>query len=436
MAGKSCTTFTCTCSVAKNYEQFAPCISFRFSFRFSFSLRVKALSILGSTGSIGTQTLDIIAAKPDEYSLVWLTTNARTALLEEQIRRHKPLGVVVTDEAAWREFKRTTSFQGTILCGEAGLREAASDTRAEMIVSALVGFSGVLPTHDAITSGIAIALANKETLVSAGAAITAAAQAHNVPIFAVDSEHSAIVQCLVGEQTSDIEKLIITASGGPFRNASSAELATVTRAQALKHPNWTMGAKITIDSATLMNKGLEVIEAYWLFGVDAERIEVVVHPQSIIHSMVQFVDGSVKAQLGLPDMKIPIAYALSFPRHSPLDATLVPRLDLTALADGTLTFHKPDMERFPCLRLAFDALRTGGTAPAVLNAANEIAVSAFLREGSSFGFMDIPRVVERALSTIAHKAQPSLDDIVATDAETRSFVSTLCSKHPLKQARK
>jgi 1-deoxy-D-xylulose-5-phosphate reductoisomerase len=375
---------------------------------------VKTLSILGSTGSIGVQTLDVVAAHPDQFSLAWLTTNTRIDTLEEQTRRFKPHGVVIADEAAYKEFKRTTSFQGQILCGDEAVCEAAADTRAELLMSALVGFSGVLPTHEAISRGITIALANKETLVSAGSVIMQAARQHGVKILAVDSEHSAILQCLVGERESEIEKLILTASGGPFREYSAAELQSVTRAQALKHPNWSMGAKITIDSATMMNKGFEVIEAYWLFGLGAEHIEVVVHPQSIIHSMVQFVDGSVKAQLGLPDMKIPIAYALSFPQRMKSE---FPRMNLSTLK--TLTFCEPDVKRFPCLRLAFDALHTGGTAPAVVNAANEIAVAAFLQE--HIRFMDIPRLIERALESLPHLSTPSLAEIVQIDSEARAF---------------
>jgi 1-deoxy-D-xylulose-5-phosphate reductoisomerase len=375
---------------------------------------VKTLSILGSTGSIGIQTLDVIAAHPDKFSLVWLTTNTRIDKLEEQTCRFRPYGVAIADEAAYKEFKRTTSFKGQILCGGEAVRAAASDTRAELLMSALVGFSGVLPTHDAITKGITIALANKETLVSAGSVIMQAAQQHGVKILAVDSEHSAILQCLVGEYASEIEKLILTASGGPFRHLSATDLQDVTCMQALNHPNWSMGAKITIDSATMMNKGFEVIEAYWLFGLSAEQIEVVVHPQSIIHSMVQFVDGSVKAQLGLPDMKIPIAYALSFPHRIKSD---FPRMNLSALQ--TLTFCEPDVKRFPCLRFAFDALRTGGTAPAVVNAANEIAVAAFLQE--QIRFTDIPRLIERAVEYLPSRSNPTLQDIVDIDREARAF---------------
>ncbi len=386
-------------------------------------MSVKTVSILGSTGSIGVQTLDVLAAQSEKFRLAWLTTNTRIDLLEEQVRRFEPDGVAIADERAYQEFCRTTAFRGTILCGEEGVCEAAADPRNNVLMSSLVGFSGVLPTFAAIEQGITIALANKETLVSAGNVITDAAKRHNAKILAVDSEHSAMLQCMVGEEQREIEKLILTASGGPFRHLTAEQLEHVTSAQALKHPNWSMGNKITIDSATLMNKGFEVIEAYWLFGVDADNIDVVVHPQSIIHSMVQFVDGSVKAQMGLPDMKIPIAYALSFPNRMCLDETLVPRMNLSVLRE--LTFAEPDTERFPCLRLAFDALRCGGTAPAVVNAANEIAVAAFLR--NHLRFTDIPRCIEYALESVHHTSTPTLADIVATDKETRQRVTSFAS---------
>ncbi len=381
---------------------------------------MKTVSILGSTGSIGVQTLDVLASQPEIFRAGWLTTNARIDLLEQQVQRFQPFGVAIADENSYHEFKHSTSFKGKILCGVEGVCEAASDRRADVLMSSLVGFSGVLPTFAAIEQGITVALANKETLVSAGAVITNAAKAHNVRLLAVDSEHSAILQCMVGETPDEVEKLIITASGGPFRECSTEMLSTVTPAQALKHPNWAMGNKITIDSATLMNKGFEVVEAYWLFGIGLERIEVVVHPQSIIHSMVQFVDGSVKAQMGLPDMKIPIAYALNFPHRMSLDASLVPRLNLTELPQ--LTFCAPDVERFPCLRLAYEAIQQSGTAPAILNAANEIAVHAFLQ--GQLRFTDIPRLIEHCLQQLPHKAEPTLADIVAIDNEARMLAKT------------
>ncbi len=378
----------------------------------------KTISILGSTGSIGRQTLDVLTGLDRPMRLGYISSNTRIDLLEDQTRRFRPYGVVVRNEEAFRQFRATTSFSGPILCGDEGLQEAAAWEGNDMIMSSLVGFAGVLPTLAALQRGTTVALANKETLVSAGNVITAAARRHGAVILPVDSEHSAIMQCLAGEASTAIDKMILTASGGPFRETPAAELRSVTRAQALRHPNWSMGAKITIDSATLMNKGFELIEARWLFDIPVEKIDVVVHPQSIIHSMVEFCDGSVKAQLGLPDMKVPILYALSYPERVRSDFE---RLDLAAI--GSLTFYPPDYERFPCLRLAFEAIQTGGTAPAVVNAANELAVSAFLAE--KIAFYDIPRCIEEALRKIDNVVDPSLDDILAVDAETRGFVSAM-----------
>ncbi len=383
----------------------------------------RTLSILGATGSIGVQTLDVVMANPDEFRLGWLTVNTRFDLLEEHLGRLQkhgftPQGVVIADESAYNEFRRITSFKGKILCGDEGVCEAAAAPENDILLSALVGFSGVLPNYAAIQQGTPIALANKETLVSAGAVIMPAARERGVEILAVDSEHSAILQCLAGEYLEEVEKLILTASGGPFREWTIEQLENVTPAQALKHPNWSMGNKITIDSATLMNKGFEVIEAYWLFGVGAEKIEVVVHPQSIIHSMVQFCDGSVKAQLGLPDMKIPISYALSLPHRYPSNFK---RMDICALQN--LSFFPPDMVRFPCLRLAFDSLAQGGTAACIVNAANEIAVASFLQ--GTIGFLDIPRLIETCLEKITHIDTPTLDDIVQTDKKTRALAESL-----------
>jgi 1-deoxy-D-xylulose-5-phosphate reductoisomerase len=390
----------------------------------STTQKPRTITVLGSTGSIGVQTMDVIARRADEFSLGWLTVNTRFDLLDAQLRRFAPIfqpkGVVLADEQAYKEFKAITSFKGEILCGDEAVCHAAGD-KADIIMSALVGFSGVLPNYAAIQQKTTIALANKETLVSAGVVIMPEAKKHDVEIIAVDSEHSAILQCLVGEHLNEIEKLIITASGGPFREWSLERLHDVTPAQALKHPNWSMGNKITIDSATLMNKGFEVIEAYWLFGVEADKIEVVVHPQSIIHSMVQFCDGSVKAQLGLPDMKIPIAYALSMPHRFPSDDK---RMDICALQN--LSFFPPDISRFPCLRLAFEAMRKGGTAPAVVNAANEIAVAMFLR--GTIGFLGIPSMIETCLERIAFIAEPTLNDIVAVDKETRALATSLAEE--------
>jgi 1-deoxy-D-xylulose-5-phosphate reductoisomerase len=376
------------------------------------------ITILGSTGSIGTQTIEVVRAHHPTISFGFLTTNKRVALLAEQVRLTNPFGVVIRDKSLVDEFIQLSDFKGVILTGEEGLCQAAEWERNTIVMSSLIGFSGVLPTLHAIKAGKTIALANKETLVSAGSFIVESAKKHNVQIIAVDSEHSAILQCLLNENTQSIEKLILTASGGPFRNYSNEQLRTVTASQALKHPNWEMGAKITIDSATLMNKGFEMIEAMWLFDVKPSNIEVVVHPQSIIHSMVQFVDGSIKAQLGLPDMKLPIHYALTFPerRYSNFE-----RMDWKKIS--TLTFEQPDTQRFPCLQLAYSAMERGGTSTAILNAANEIAVAEFL--AGRIGFCDIPRIIEETMGKISTVDSPTLDDIISADQTARSQAMTL-----------
>ncbi|MFM8455142.1 MAG: 1-deoxy-D-xylulose-5-phosphate reductoisomerase, partial [Ignavibacteria bacterium] len=309
---------------------------------------MRTLTILGSTGSIGTQTLDIVRQFKDDFSINVLTANTRITALEDQIQEFNPKAVAISNESAWKEFKKNTSFKGEILCGEEGVIAAASHPDNDIVMQALVGFSGVAPTLAAIEQGATIALANKETLVSAGSIVMKSAKDKQVPILAVDSEHSAILQCMAGEERSMIDKIILTASGGPFREFEKDAFATITREQALKHPNWVMGQKITIDSATLMNKGFEVIEARWLFDLKPEQIEVVIHPQSIIHSLVQFGDASIKAQLGTPDMRVPIIYALFHPERRHAD---LPTLDL--LTAGNLSFFKPDTERFPCLQLAY-----------------------------------------------------------------------------------
>jgi len=370
------------------------------------------VSILGSTGSIGTQALEVLRDYHSDVRVAFLTTNSKVELLAEQVLLYNPIGVAIADEIAYKRFKEISSFNGTILCGKEGICQAAAFSENDVVISALVGFSGVEPTLAAIEQGITVALANKETLVSAGSIICETARAKNVSLIAVDSEHSAILQCIVGEKEETIEKLIITASGGPFRLNSDEELLGVTPQQALRHPNWEMGAKITIDSATLMNKGFEVIEAKWLFNIDTSKIEVVVHPQSIIHSMVQFCDGSVKAQLGLPDMKLPIHYALTYPNRAP---TNLQRLDITKYQ--SLTFEKPDLVRFPCLQIAFEALEKGGNATAIINAANEIAVQRFLQ--NEIRFTDIPILIEKTLSTMKHINNPSLNEIIESDIEAR-----------------
>lgn len=375
---------------------------------------MRTLTILGSTGSIGTQTLDIVRQFKDDFSINVLTANTRIKELEDQIREFNPKAVAISNEDAWKEFKNTTSFKGEILCGEEGVIAAASHPDNDIVMQALVGFSGVAPTLAAIQQGATIALANKETLVSAGSIVMKSAKEKQVPILAVDSEHSAILQCMAGEERSMIDKIILTASGGPFREFEKDAFSSITREQALKHPNWVMGQKITIDSATLMNKGFEVIEARWLFDLTPEQIEVVIHPQSIIHSLVQFGDASIKAQLGTPDMRVPIIYALFHPERRHAD---LPKLDL--LTAGNLSFFKPDTERFPCLQLAYDAMKTGGTAPAILNAANEIAVQYFLENKARF--LQIPQIIEKVLGQMPIIDNPDIHQIDEADHEARNL---------------
>ncbi|MBN8588579.1 MAG: 1-deoxy-D-xylulose-5-phosphate reductoisomerase [Rhodothermia bacterium] len=375
--------------------------------------------VLGSTGSIGTQTLEIAGLFPDQIKIIALTAGKNADLLIEQAKTFLPEVVVIGDESLFsyvREALKETSVK--VLAGSKAIEEAATQPNANMVVAAMVGYAGLAPTVAAMNEGKDIALANKETLVVAGEWITALSRKTGAALLPVDSEHSAIFQCLLGEPEEAIESLILTASGGPFRTREIADFANITKAEALKHPNWDMGAKITIDSATMMNKGLEVIEARWLFNISPDKIQVVVHPQSIIHSMVMFRDGSTKAQLGVPDMKIPIQYALSFPNRWPAPHN---RLDWAQIR--SLDFDVPDVEKFPSLRLAFESLKMGGTAPAVLNAANEVAVGLFLRE--AIRFVDIPVFIERALSHIAHEDCPNLEVLRSVDSETRRFVEEL-----------
>ncbi len=381
---------------------------------------MKTISILGSTGSIGEQTLDVLDCMKDKYRIAYLTANTKIDNLAQQAIKYKPYGIAISDEKSYYEFKKKYKFSGRVLCGEEGITEAASYSENDLVLQALVGFSGVKPTLSAINHGIDIALANKETLVSAGSVVMEAVRKNNVRLLPVDSEHSAIMQCLAGENYDEIEKLILTASGGPFFKLPMFEFAGITRAQALNHPNWTMGDKITIDSATMMNKGFEVIEAYWLFGVSIEQIDVLIHPQSIVHSFVQFVDGSLKAQLGVPDMKIPISYALNHPNRLMSD---FPRLDPVSMA--SLEFYKPDYDKFRCLAIAFEALKLGGNAPAIVNAANEIAVSAFLEE--RINFHQIPDIIEYALKNIKIINNADTDEIVNTDLETRKKIKDIIS---------
>ncbi len=382
---------------------------------------MKNICILGSTGSIGKNSLDVIANFPDRFRVQYLSANTNTRTLKEQIDRFHPKAVAVLDKFSAANLKRSLNGSIKIFSGEEGLSELVNQKDFDVLINALVGFAGLRPTIEAIKNGKTVALANKETLVVAGEIITALIDKHNASLVPIDSEHSAILQCLMGENRDKINRLILTASGGPFLHLDKKNFKDVTVANALKHPNWKMGNKITIDSATLMNKGLEVIEAHWLFKLPPEKIEVLIHPESIIHSMVEFVDGSVKAQLGVPDMKIPIQYSLTHPERAVSNFN---RIDF--VKQQKLTFSKPDMKKFECLKLAYDALRIGGTAPAILNAANEIAVEFFL--GGKISFNQIPQLIRKALEKIPVKHSPSLDDIIDTDNATRKYIETLNRK--------
>ncbi len=377
----------------------------------------KKIVILGSTGSIGTQTIDVIASNPDKFELFGITAHSNSELLINQARKYKPNFVIVTKDECYPIVKEALSNEDIkVFAGIDSVCDLVSMPSVDIVVTAMVGYAGLKPTISAVKAGKTIALANKETLVVAGELIKDLALKHHSPILPVDSEHSAIFQCLAGEITNPIEKIILTASGGPFRNHSLNELKYVTKADALKHPNWEMGAKITIDSASMMNKGFEVIEAKWLFDLNIDQIDVLVHPQSIIHSMVQFKDGSVKAQLGLPDMRLPIAYALSYPNR--LDNNYE-RLDF--LKYNQLNFEKPDIERFRNLGFAFEAMKQAGNMPCILNAANEIAVYGFLNDKISFlGMSDL---IEWAMSNTDFIANPSYEDYVATDSLVRKITS-------------
>ncbi|MBP8824005.1 MAG: 1-deoxy-D-xylulose-5-phosphate reductoisomerase [Flavobacteriales bacterium] len=376
----------------------------------------KRIAILGSTGSIGTQALEVVREQPAHFEVELLVAGRNAELLIQQAREFRPNAVVIGDENRHAEVRAALFPLGVkVYAGMDAIAQAVHMDSIDVVLTAMVGFAGLRPTLAAIDAGKPIALANKETLVVAGELVTARARAKGVDIHPVDSEHSAIFQCLAGEWGNPIEKIVLTASGGPFRGKSKAELATVTKAQALKHPNWAMGAKITIDSASLMNKGLEAIEAKWLFGLQPAQVEIVVHPQSIIHSLVQFQDGSMKAQLGLPDMKLPIQYALAYPHRLP---TRWPRFDFTTCA--SFTFEQPDMQAFPNLALAQQAMQRGGNAPCVLNAANEEAVEAFLQE--RIGFLDMSDLIADRLAKATFVPAPDLDALVASDAETRRAV--------------
>lgn len=373
----------------------------------------RKIAILGSTGSIGTQALDVIERHPERFIVEVLSCQSNAELMIRQAHKFRPNVVVIKDESKYDQvFQALDPIGVKVYTGENAIASVVQMESIDIVLTALVGYSGLLPTIKAIEAGKNIALANKETLVVAGQLITTLAREKGVNIYPVDSEHSAIFQCMVGEFHNPIEKLILTASGGPFRGKVKDELLQITKQQALKHPNWDMGAKVTIDSATLMNKGLEVIEAKWLFGLSVDQVDVVVHPQSIIHSMVQFEDGSIKAQLGLPDMRIPIQFAISYPDRLKAD---FPRF---SFADyPSLTFEEPDTETFRNLALAYESIRKGGNVPCVLNAANEIAVEAFLKD--KVGFLEISEVIETCLDTITFIKDPDLEDYIETDKETR-----------------
>lgn len=383
---------------------------------------MKKVSILGSTGSIGTQTLDVIDRQYNDFCVCGLAANKNIKLLSEQIRKYKPLKAAVYDTSLYAELKSSVSDCATkILCGEEGVREVSADTGADVVLSAIVGIAGLLPTLDAIDNGIDIALANKETLVTAGKLVTEKAKKKGVKLLPVDSEHSAIFQCLNGEKQKYVRRIILTASGGPFFGKKIDELKNVTVQDALNHPNWSMGSKITIDSATLMNKGLEFIEAKWLFDVAPDNIDIIVHRQSVIHSMVEFTDGSVLAQMGKPDMRTPISVALNYPEREIYNSQPV---DFTEF--GSLTFDKPDYNTFKCLSLAIESLNSGGTAPAFLNGANEAAVSLFL--AGEIGFLDIGNLIADAMKLHKNTFDYDLNDVLLADKNARDTIQQLIGR--------
>jgi 1-deoxy-D-xylulose-5-phosphate reductoisomerase len=379
---------------------------------------MKKILILGSSGSIGVNTLNVVRKFPDKFKVSGLTVGSNINLLEQQVKEFNPEFVVVTDESKARELNSNIGNLCEVLSGCDELVKVSKQRDYDILLGAIVGFAGLSPTLEAIKRGKRIALANKETLVVAGEIVTKLVLENNAEILPVDSEHSAIYQCLVGENLNEVEKLILTASGGPFLNKEKSFFENATVDEALNHPNWKMGNKISIDSATMMNKGLEVIEAHWLFGLPIEKINVLIHPQSIVHSMVQFVDGSIKAQLGLPDMKLPIQYALTFPERLQNDFK---RTDLPMI--NTLNFFEPDFDRFECLKLAFEAMKTGGTAPCILNAANEIAVDKFLNK--KIKFAQISELISKALDKIENHSDPDIETIFECDRKTREFVYSL-----------
>ncbi|MBS3768689.1 MAG: 1-deoxy-D-xylulose-5-phosphate reductoisomerase [Bacteroidales bacterium] len=382
----------------------------------------KRIAILGSTGSIGTQALEVINQYPQHFDVKVLSAKSNAELLAKQARQYVPASVVVGDETKYEQLRNDLANNHVnIYSGVNALAEIVKSKDIDLVLISLVGYAGLLPTINAIKSGKEIALANKETLVVAGDLVRSLAGKYQVPIYPVDSEHSAIYQCLVGEENNNVEKIYLTASGGPFRDFSREQMKHVSKEDALKHPNWSMGDKITIDSASLMNKGLEAIEAHWLFGLEPEQIDVVIHPQSIIHSVVQFEDGSMKAQMGLPDMKLPILYALTAPDRLKSDFKRFNFEDFSRL-----TFEKPDSERFPSLFLAYESMKAGGNMPCILNAANEIAVEAFLE--NKIGFLQMSTIVEQTMNKISYIRNPVLEDYIQTDEETRVLARSLISK--------
>ncbi len=382
-------------------------------------LNKKRIAIIGSTGSIGVQALQVVEAYPDLFEVQLLSAYNNSSLLIEQAIKFKVATAIIGNKDLYREVFDALDPHGiSVYAGEESILDAmASDSNIDLVLTSVVGFCGLEPTLAAIRSGKAVAIANKEPLVAAGHLVMKAAAEHRVPVLPVDSEHSAIFQCLQGEM-SPIERIYLTASGGPFLHTPVSEMQNVSVEAAINHPRWKMGKKITVDSATLMNKGFEMIEAGWLFGVDYSKITVVIHPQSIIHSMVSFADGSVKAQLSSPDMRLPIQYALTYPEHKALD---IPHLDFAKL--GSLTFLDPDLSKFPCLAMAVEAMKTGGNLPCVMNAADEVAVYAFLR--GELNFLDIPKIIEKSMARYSHIADPTLEEILATDRETREFAASL-----------
>ena len=386
-------------------------------------MKKQQICILGSTGSIGTQALDVIAQHPDRYEVYCLTAHNRVQQLAEQARKFRPAAVVIANEAHYPTLCHLLADMPDVkvYAGAEAINQIVEATPIDMVLTAMVGFAGLTPTIHAIKAGKKICLANKETLVVAGELICQLATRYHAPILPVDSEHSAIFQSLVGEDHNEIDKILLTCSGGPFRCMSPQQLAQVTAADALRHPTWDMGAKITIDSASLMNKGFEVIEAKWLFGVDVDRIQVLIHPQSIVHSAVQFADGSVKAQLGVPDMRLPIQYAFSFPERLPLQGE---RLNLFA---KPLEFMEPDMKKFRCLALAFEAMRKGGNMPCVLNAANEVVNEGFRRGQCSF--LAMADIIEKTMVRVSFDATPDYDNYIQTDAAARSVAAELMQVH-------